>query len=653
MTCSGDGSTGIRRSFWLFRNWARINSFSVPLQVRPTSPAQIVAAVQEVETSGGIIRALGSGWSYSDVALTSEVTHVIDTSALSNILTGTDTTSPSATLLPFALNTAASARASRLVHVEAGIKIHDLNCRLDALGLAMPTLGGSNGQSLAGVLSTGTHGSDVDVAPITDHVRAIHLIGPGGQEWWIEPADAEMITDPERMALARDAGRLCSDIRIIYDTRLFNAVLVSAGRMGVIYSVVIEAVGAFRLREIRAASTWSAASSMIQTSIIDAGTAYTGPRFLEIVLSPYRNDSGDRNCVVTTRDISTAALSLDGPPQPDVFKMLCNLQPLTPLLQGLAAGIPALIAAAVGIALAAISWMLAIPFVGGLIYAAASGIVITAATAGLVALETALIAALTTPGENIGQKIANICNLASAAGLKQIVPQLINLMVNFIRDPSAGPVVRESFRISTGQSACGVAWEDAPNCMREIDGLEFALDVTPGRTNLFDFMNDIFALTDEFFNANRPAGFGLSLRFTKGTRALIGMQQYARTCSVEFIMLRGFNGHDEFRRRVYTIAMTHAAIPHWGLIHEINGRQVSALYGSNHGDWRIQLQRLITEGGGQTTTFRTSFSLARDLEPLPGCTVPSGLVDLVRRILVALARAAGLRTLTGKAGTKR
>ena len=46
---------------------------------------------------------------------------------------------------------------SRLIHVEAGIKIHELNKLLDRLTvpLAMPTLGGSNGQSIAGAYQHG------------------------------------------------------------------------------------------------------------------------------------------------------------------------------------------------------------------------------------------------------------------------------------------------------------------------------------------------------------------------------------------------------------------------------------------------------------------------------------------------------------------
>jgi FAD binding domain/D-arabinono-1,4-lactone oxidase len=649
MPCPGDGSTGSRRSSWLFRNWGRTRSFSIPMQLQPSTVQEIVAGVEEVERTGGILKAIGSGWSYTDAAVTTEVTHVMDTSALSQILNGLDPDSTSS-LIPFTLNEESISRAQYFIHVEAGIKIHALNCELDRMGLAMPTLGGSNGQSLAGAISTGTHGGDVDLPPIADAVKAIHLVGPGGQEWWIEPSGENSITDPARMAEVIEAtDLLCRDIRVEYDDRLFRAALVSLGRMGIIYSVVIEVVDAFRLREERESTTWSVMADWIRRDIVGVGVYYTGPRFVEIVLSPYRNTDSDHNCVVTRRTATTDEISPEAPPSPDVFQILCNIESLTPLLGALAATIPGLIAAATAVALAGISWMLGIPFVGGIVYAAASTIVVAAATTALVALETALISALTTPGENISEKLANICNLAVAVGQKQIVPDLINLMVNFIRDPNTGSTVRESFRIMTGQNSCKVPWGDSPNCMRQIDGLEFALDVTPGRDNLFRFIDDVFALTDEFYNANRPAGFGLSLRFTKGTNALIGMQQYTRTCSVEFLMLRGFEGHGDFKRRLYQIAERHAAIPHWGLIHEINATQVRALYGDKLTDWRIILGRLIDTGRGRVTTFSTSFSIQRDLEPLPGCTIPPPLsdflVDLFRRILMALARADGMRRL--------
>ena len=69
--------------------------------------------------------------------------------------------------------------------------------------------------------------------------------------------------------------------------------------------------------------------------------------------------------------------------------------------------------------------------------------------------------------------------------------------------------------------------------------MELAFDMTPGQENLFDFIDDVFAAADALYAANTPAAFGMALRFTGTTEALLGMQQRARTCIVEIFMLRG------------------------------------------------------------------------------------------------------------------
>jgi len=642
MPCTGDGTPGVLTRYPIIVNWARTRWLQPPNMLLPRNVTELAAAVSAVETSGGVLRAIGSNWSYPEVALTRDVTHVVDTSALRNILNGDDASSPASTLLPFAFNVMARKNADNLIHVEAGIKIHDLNCALEARGKAMKTLGGSAGQSVAGVMSTGTHGSDVDLAPIADQVRAIHLVGPGGLEWWIEPQDAP-ITDLTRMQEARDAGRLCNDIRIAYDTELFNAVLVSCGRMGVIYAVVVEVTNAYQLREERVRTTWAVARTRIRNEVFDRPLpAPNGsPRFVEVALSPYANTPGEQICVISTRFVTT-----DEPdqkePGTDYFGFVCNMQPLTVVLSTLLALIPGLIAAAVATALAGLSWMLAIPFIGPILYGAVAGTVVAAATTGLVTLMTAVATFLSVPGEDVAQKLANIVNLATRVNLKFIVPSLINEIVTFQRNPAAAPFINKSFRVMTSQPPCPV-WQDSPACMRQIDGLEFALPATPGSTALFSFMDDVFALTREFYDAGRPPGMGLSIRFTRGTRALIGMQKFGRTASVEVLMLRGFTGHEQFRQRLYAIARNRGAIPHWGLIHEIDAAEVSRRYGARLTRWRAQLSRLIATGGGRASTFRTAFSISRGLEPPAPALIPNPLVSFFQTIMLWFARAFGSR----------
>ncbi len=138
--------------------------------------------------------------------------------------------------------------ARRLIHVEAGIEVGGL---IDLLAAnpdepwAMPVLGGANGQSLGGVISTSTHGGDWQQPPLADVVRAIHLVTDGGRELWIERA-SEPITTNDRLQPVLP----CADTEVVRDDEVFNAVLVSAGRFGVVYAFVLEVTQAFNVAEV-------------------------------------------------------------------------------------------------------------------------------------------------------------------------------------------------------------------------------------------------------------------------------------------------------------------------------------------------------------------------------------------------------------------
>lgn len=140
--------------------------------------------------------------------------------------------------------------------VEAGITIANLNTLLDHQKprLAIQASGGSPGATLAGTLATATHGGEFKWTLLVDMVRAIHLVGPGGEEWWIE--GDESIADLE--ALQRLYPRIDSEHFIAGDWRglddltaadVLNAVIVSLGAMGVVYSVVLEVVEQYGLEQ--------------------------------------------------------------------------------------------------------------------------------------------------------------------------------------------------------------------------------------------------------------------------------------------------------------------------------------------------------------------------------------------------------------------
>ena len=108
--------------------------------------------------------------------------------------------------------------ATGLVRVEAGIRLHQLSQELHARGLAMPNLGDIDAQSLAGALSTGTHGTGTRFPNLAGQVESVELILADGSE------------------------------RIVRDGDLLRAARVSLGALGVIAAVTIRCVPAFKLR---------------------------------------------------------------------------------------------------------------------------------------------------------------------------------------------------------------------------------------------------------------------------------------------------------------------------------------------------------------------------------------------------------------------
>ena len=62
------------------------------------------------------------------------------------------------------------------MRVEAGIRLKALSRELHARGLAMPNLGDIDAQSLAGALSTGTHGTGTKLPNLSGQVISIELV---------------------------------------------------------------------------------------------------------------------------------------------------------------------------------------------------------------------------------------------------------------------------------------------------------------------------------------------------------------------------------------------------------------------------------------------------------------------------------------------
>lgn len=132
------------------------------------------------------VRAVGAGHSFTPIVETSGV--LISLDHLRSVGSPVALTEPDA-VLP---------RATHTVTVGAGLRLRDLNELLAQRGLALANLGDINAQSIAGAISTGTHGTGGARAGLSAQVRGVELVLASGR---VIAADAQQ--NPELFAAAR------------------------------------------------------------------------------------------------------------------------------------------------------------------------------------------------------------------------------------------------------------------------------------------------------------------------------------------------------------------------------------------------------------------------------------------------------------------
>src|ERR1700712_3639802 len=138
-------------------NWAR-NQASHPAQeVSPHDAGEVVDAVVAARRQHLTVKMPGTGHSFTDIALTDGL--LLRPGSLRGI-TAVD-------------------RDSMTVTALAGTPLHELNVHLTKLGLSLHNMGDIEEQTVAGAISTGTHGTGGAVASLSAQVTRLG-VGPGG-----------------------------------------------------------------------------------------------------------------------------------------------------------------------------------------------------------------------------------------------------------------------------------------------------------------------------------------------------------------------------------------------------------------------------------------------------------------------------------------
>lgn len=191
----------IEKKNFRFTNWAKNITSNPQSYFIAESEADIVSLLLRCEKENRKLRLIGSGHSWSAVCSTDE--YLLSLDKYAQVIN-----------LDFSQNT---------ITVQAGIKIFEINTYLYNQGYSLSNLGSISKQSIAGAISTATHGSSIQHQILAQQVIRFKLIQPN--------------------------GKICC-IDKNHNEQLFYNSLISIGTLGIISEITLQIVPRFHLEEI-------------------------------------------------------------------------------------------------------------------------------------------------------------------------------------------------------------------------------------------------------------------------------------------------------------------------------------------------------------------------------------------------------------------
>jgi L-gulonolactone oxidase len=188
----------------LWSNWAGNQQCAPAAWERPDSEADLARVVKEAASEGRTVKAVGAGHSFTAAACTDG--HLVDLSNLDKVL--------------------AWDRETDQVTVQAGISLSRLCEELDARGLALENMGDIAYQSIAGATATATHGTGTRFGNLSSRIVGMRLVTGDGS---VLECSADQNAD------------------------VLDVARVGVGALGIVSTLTIQAVPAFRLRAVEQA----------------------------------------------------------------------------------------------------------------------------------------------------------------------------------------------------------------------------------------------------------------------------------------------------------------------------------------------------------------------------------------------------------------
>jgi L-gulonolactone oxidase len=196
-----------------WRNWAG-NERADTEVVQPDSTDEVAEVLTAAAAAGRRVRPIGSGHSFTGIGRPEDLQ--LACAGLAEIGEIGD---------------------DGLVTVGAGVPLHRLNAELVRRGWSLTNLGDIDRQTVAGAISTGTHGTGAGFGGLATQVRGLTLVTPSGD------------------VLRCDAT---------HQPEVFSAARVGLGALGVVTAVTLQAVPAFALRAVEGPGTLTEALESFQ-----------------------------------------------------------------------------------------------------------------------------------------------------------------------------------------------------------------------------------------------------------------------------------------------------------------------------------------------------------------------------------------------------
>ncbi|MES2797196.1 MAG: FAD-binding protein [Bacteroidota bacterium] len=237
--------------------------------------SEIMALIKKATEDKTTLRALGAGWSWHQIMTGGPKGIILDTKPLNTIFPISQ-----ARVLP-----SYTKEVNKLKFVQCGAGIWELNEALKPINLSLKTTGASNGQTIAGLIGTGAHGSAIDIGSAQDFVVGLHIVVSSTRHVYIERDSYQVVNQ----SFVDKFGA-----ELIRNDEIFNAALVSFGCFGFVHGVMVEVDDIFLIEgSMRMDDFDNDVLKLMQTNdftntgTVNVAEPNTRPYHFEVKLNPY------------------------------------------------------------------------------------------------------------------------------------------------------------------------------------------------------------------------------------------------------------------------------------------------------------------------------------------------------------------------------